>query len=726
MASPNSGVSKVLIYLLRRDLRVTDNPVLDEVARLYEGRDSGEHISSQPVPDFTHLLPLYVFPAQQVDVSGFLHKDARTRETGSRKPYAPARSQVGNFPRTGPHRAKFTAESVWDLKQSFQKLGSDLVIRAGRLAEVLDDMIEQFERDDSVLSTEDGRLELVGVWMTSDALPEEKEDEAQIKAVLENGGKQFRLFGDEKYFVDDADLPYSSMNELPDVYTTFRKSLEPLRSKPRPVRAAPQKGSLPPFPTSTLIPPQFAPYEIPTTLETLTERLLRPLDLDSALNFFNAAPSEAHWVSTYTAKQVTNAHPLSGGETRGQHRVQHLLRTGAMTLYHETRNGLVGEDFSTKLSGYLAIGALTARWVHWQMHAFEEGKIPASSDKEADDDEDEWKAAPGFGGGESEGTAGVRFELLWRDYMRLCAQKFGARLFLLDGFRGASARPTTAGSESTTSTITSPTKSAPTKTWRFLTEQQEAESTSPKPTTLPASANNAPSFALSTQQVLHRFVTGTTGIGLIDASMRELAVTGYTSNRARQNCASFLSSPSHLGVDWRLGAEWYECCLVDYDGASNWGNWQYVAGVGNDPREGRVFNPVKQAVEYDGRGEYVRAWVAELREVRVGEGGVEGLMGVFQGWRLEGEEREGLEGVEWVERPLVRIPFEVARRPREGGRRARGGAVGRGGGENRARGRGGRGRGQSRGGGGEKGRGRGQGGSRGSRSGSRGVRGQAE
>jgi deoxyribodipyrimidine photo-lyase len=68
-----------------------------------------------------------------------------------------------------------------------------------------------------------------------------------------------------------------------------------------------------------------------------------------------------------------------------------------------------------------------------------------------------------------------------------------------------------------------------------------------------------------------------------------------------------------MNVDWRLGAEWYESRLVDYDFAINWGNWQYVAGVGNDPREGRLFNPVKQAFDYNKKGEYIKTWVPELR-----------------------------------------------------------------------------------------------------------------
>lgn len=57
--------------------------------------------------------------------------------------------------------------------------------------------------------------------------------------------------------------------------------------------------------------------------------------------------------------------------------------------------------------------------------------------------------------------------------------------------------------------------------------------------------------------------------------------------------ASFLTKD--LKVDWRLGAEFFESHLLDYDPTANYGNWQYVGGVGNDPRASRQFNPIKQA-----------------------------------------------------------------------------------------------------------------------------------
>lgn len=139
--------------------------------------------------------------------------------------------------------------------------------------------------------------------------------------------------------------------------------------------------------------------------------------------------------------------------------------------------------------------------------------------------------------------------------------------------------------------------------------------------------------------------------------------------------------------------------LVDYDLSSNWGNWQYLAGVGNDPRgEARIFNPVKQAFDYDPNGDYVKAWVPELRELSE-------PAEVFQAWTVREDKRKevGLEGLEWVESPLLKINFTVNRRGRHPGRsrgdrgNGHGGGHGRGGGGGGGGGYGGRGYGSSRG-----------------------------
>ena len=100
---------------------------------------------------------------------------------------------------------------------------------------------------------------------------------------------------------------------------------------------------------------------------------------------------------------------------------------------------------------------------------------------------------------------------------------------------------------------------------------------------------------------------GETGYPLVDAAMVELKETGYMSNRARQNVASFLTK--NLGINWLWGARYFEEQLVDYDPASNYGNWAYQAGVGTDIRELRAFNVVGQGVRYDPEGKFAKHWL---------------------------------------------------------------------------------------------------------------------
>lgn len=107
----------------------------------------------------------------------------------------------------------------------------------------------------------------------------------------------------------------------------------------------------------------------------------------------------------------------------------------------------------------------------------------------------------------------------------------------------------------------------------------------------------------------HRFKAwceGSTEYPLVNAAMNQLRETGYMSNRARQLVASCFVN--ELELDWRYGAAWFEEQLVDYDVASNYGNWQYLAGVGADPRGLRHFNLQKQAQQYDPDGTFVECW----------------------------------------------------------------------------------------------------------------------
>ena len=171
---------RVLVYLLRRDLRLVDNPVFHEIAK----------ISQQSQKPFTHVLPLYVFPAQQIEVSGFLsNSDARS-------PYPEARSQTGNFWRCGPHRAKFLAESVWALRRELERLGSILVIRVGMVGDVLQDLLEQFK-------AAEGKASVAGIWMAKEEGLEEKREERHARRVANDAGVDFKLWIDEKYFVDE-------------------------------------------------------------------------------------------------------------------------------------------------------------------------------------------------------------------------------------------------------------------------------------------------------------------------------------------------------------------------------------------------------------------------------------------------------------------------------------------------------------------------------------------
>lgn len=172
------SASNIVIYLIRRDLRVSDNPIL-------------HHLSSSSDHGFTHLLPVYVFPSHQIEVSGFI-------EDGSKSPYPEARSYVGNFWRTGSHRAKHIAASVWDMKESLENLGSGLIIRVGQYGDVLKTILEGLN---------DKHHKVGAVWMTSDEGVEEKADEDAIASICAGSGIKFQTWADEKYFIDEYDIP---------------------------------------------------------------------------------------------------------------------------------------------------------------------------------------------------------------------------------------------------------------------------------------------------------------------------------------------------------------------------------------------------------------------------------------------------------------------------------------------------------------------------------------
>ncbi len=116
------------------------------------------------------------------------------------------------------------------------------------------------------------------------------------------------------------------------------------------------------------------------------------------------------------------------------------------------------------------------------------------------------------------------------------------------------------------------------------------------------------SQSTKSQDNFRKWQHGETGMPFIDANMRLLAQTGLMSNRGRQNVASYLVF--ELGVDWRLGASYFEQQLLDYDVASNWGNWAYIAGAGEGPA--RHFNAMKQAMQYDEDAAFVSLMLPQV------------------------------------------------------------------------------------------------------------------
>lgn len=166
--------SNVLIYIVRHDLRVSDNPIL-------------HHLASTSDHGFTHILPLHVLLPHQIEVSGFLKQ-------GTQSPFPEARGEVGHYWRCGPHRAKFIAQSIWNLKDNLEKLGSDLTIRIGTYGDILKTLVGGLR--------ENG-ISVGGVWTIGEEGFEEKRDERIISKTCSSLDVNFRIWVDEKYFVDE-------------------------------------------------------------------------------------------------------------------------------------------------------------------------------------------------------------------------------------------------------------------------------------------------------------------------------------------------------------------------------------------------------------------------------------------------------------------------------------------------------------------------------------------
>ncbi len=391
------------------------------------------------------------------------------------------------FKKTERYRAKFIIESVRDLRNNLKELGSDLIIRVGKPEE------EIFKI---------ARLSKTSwVFCNRERTQEEVDVQDALERKLWEVGQEVRYSrGKMLYYTQDLPFPVS---HTPDIFTHFRKEVERFVQvrEPLPIPKASELGQ-------------------PTIEISLG-------DLPTLADF-------GHEEFEYDERSVL---PFKGGETEGLNRLQYYLwESNHIKQYKETRNGLMGGDYSSKFSPWLAQGCLSPKTIYHELKKYEAER------------------------GANKSTYWLFFELLWRDFFRLMGKKHGNHIFQKGG----------------------------------TVQKHDAE-------------------LRDDFRLLELWTAGRTGVPFIDANMRELAETGFMSNRGRQNVASFLVKDLH--VNWQMGAEYFESLLIDYDPCSNYGNWNYVAGVGSDPRENRYFNILKQAKRYDPQGDYVKLWLPELTEL---------------------------------------------------------------------------------------------------------------
>jgi deoxyribodipyrimidine photo-lyase len=383
------------------------------------------------------------------------------------------------FKKTGSFRAKFLLESLGNLDKNLRKNGSGLIILKGKPEVEIPKVAREFACSKVYCKKEVG-----------------SEEKAKEKLVEENLWKQkceLETFSTSTLYYA-TDLPFS-IKDIPDVFTTFRKKTEK-ETNIRNIVESPDS-----------IPSPHIPELVLPSLKDLG--LSEPkYDKRSVLNFI-------------------------GGEDEAINRLNYYFKESKLILnYKQTRNELVGGDYSSKFSAWLANGCLSPRKIYHELKLFEA----------------QYQS--------NESTYWMIFELLWRDYFRFMMKKHQNKFFLRQGIK--------------------------------LQANQEIEVDNKK---------------------LNQWINGETGVDFIDANMLELKHTGFMSNRGRQNVASYFCHD--LNLDWRIGASYFEQQLIDYDVCSNWGNWAYIAGVGNDPREKRVFSIDKQSKEYDSKNIYRNLWLTQ-------------------------------------------------------------------------------------------------------------------
>jgi deoxyribodipyrimidine photo-lyase len=113
---------------------------------------------------------------------------------------------------------------------------------------------------------------------------------------------------------------------------------------------------------------------------------------------------------------------------------------------------------------------------------------------------------------------------------------------------------------------------------------------------------------------LRKWCESMTGFPIVDACMKELAISGFMHNRGRMIVASFLTKDLH--IDWRMGEQYFATQLCDYDPMVNCNSWQWCAGSGTDAQPWfRIFNPWSQQEKFDPECIYIKKWLPELKNV---------------------------------------------------------------------------------------------------------------
>lgn len=398
------------------------------------------------------------------------------------------------YTRMRPYRAIFLLETLRELKATLKSLNVELII----------------SRDDPVVALAKlcCQLNVKQVYASRHVADEEVRQEAEVATSIKSLGCALTMTWSHTLY-SPKHLPFT-LGDLPDVYTQFRKQVE---------RSAEPKQALP-IPKAL---PSFLSWGQERKISSNVECHLEALWREWSASLEKGGGRDKRAVLLF-----------KGGAQAGEARVQeYLWDRRLIECYKDTRNGLIGADYSTKFSAWLSVGALSPRWLWWETLRYEDERVVNDS------------------------TYWVRFELLWREYFQWVALLYGPSLFKLGGLSADLGRPRSKRSDV-----------------------------------------NPRSF--------QRWVEGETGDDFVDAHMKELKHTGFMSNRGRQNVASYLIHD--LNLDWRLGAGYFEAQLIDYDPASNWGNWAYIAGVGNDPRPQRKFNTKSQAERYDPKGLYRELW----------------------------------------------------------------------------------------------------------------------